>query len=66
MTIDGGSVREEDRVYRVLVHQIRLQSSVFLLWNAQKALLCFGGATNSEFGEFLLHFPMEEIFQPMR
>ena len=48
------------------VRQIRLRSSVFLLWNARKASLGVGGATNSEFAEFLLHFPTEETFQPMR
>ena len=37
------------------VRRIRLRSSIG-----------FGGATNSEFAEFLLHFPTEEIFQPMR
>ena len=45
------------------VRQIRL---VFLLWNVRKASLGFGGATNSEFDEFLLHFSTEETFQPMR
>ena len=48
------------------VRQIRLRSSLFLLWNAHKASLGFGGATNSEFVEFLLHFPTEETFQAMR
>ena len=48
------------------VRQIRLRSSVFSLWNAQKASLGFGGATNSEFAEFLLHLPTEETFQPAR
>ena len=43
-----------------------LRSSVFLLWNARKASLGFGGATNSEFAKFLLHFPTQETFQPMR
>ena len=37
------------------VRRIRLRSSIG-----------FGGATNSEFADFLLHFPTEEIFQPMR
>ena len=48
------------------VRQIRLRSSVFLLWNTWKVSLAFGGATNSEFAEFLLHFPTEETFQLMR
>ena len=48
------------------VRQIMVQSLVFLLWNARKASLGLGGATNSEFSEFLLHFPSEETFQPMR
>ena len=43
------------------VRQIRLRSSVFLLWNARKASLGFGGATYSEFAEFLLHLPTEEV-----
>ena len=42
------------------------RTSVFLLWNARKAKLSFGGATKSEFAEFLVHFPAEETFQPMR
>ena len=37
------------------VRRIRLRSSIG-----------FGGATKSEFAEFLLHFPTEEIFQSMR
>ena len=48
------------------VMQIRLQSSVFLLWNVQKASLGFGGAINSEFAKFLLHIPTEETLQPVR
>ena len=49
------------------VRQIRVRSSLFLSWNARKASLGFGGsANNSEFAEFLLHFPPEETFQPMR
>ena len=48
------------------VRQIRLRSSVFLLWNARKASLGFGGATNSEFAEFLLHLPTEGTLQPAR
>ena len=36
----------------------------FLLWNDRKASLRFGGTSNSEFDEFLLHFPSEETFQP--
>ena len=51
--------REEDR-------QIKLRSSVLFLWNARKASFAFGGAINSEFAEFSLHFPTEETFQPMR
>ena len=46
------------------IRQIRQRSSVFLLWNARKASLGFGNS-NSEFTEFLLHFPTEETFQPI-
>ena len=47
--------------------QIRHCLSVFLsIWNAPKASLSFGGATNSEFAEILLRFPTEEPLQPMR
>ena len=48
------------------VRQIRLRPSVFLSWNARKASLGFGGATNSEFAEFLLNFATKETFRPMR
>ena len=49
------------------VGQIRVRPSLFLLLNARKASLGFGGsATNSKFAEFLLHFPSEETFQTMR
>ena len=46
------------------VRQIRVGSLGFLLWNDRKASLRFGGTSNSEFDEFLLHFPSEETFQP--
>ena len=36
---------------------------MFLIWNDRKASLSFGGATNREFVEFLLHFPSGETFQ---
>ena len=49
-----------------LVRQITLRSSVFLLWNARKASLGFGGATNSEFAEFLFHLPTEGTLQLAR
>ena len=49
----------------VVGYWVRVRSSVLLLWNARKASLGFGGATNSEFAEFLLNFPSEETFQPM-
>ena len=65
MTIDGKFVDRKTAFIR-RVRQIRLRSSVFLLWNARKATLGFGGATKSEFAEFLVHFPTEETFQPMR
>ena len=48
------------------VCQIRLRSSVFLLWNARKASLGFCGATNTEFAKFLLHLPTEGTLQPAR
>ena len=44
------------------VRQIKLRSSVLLLWNARKASFGFGGAINSEFAEFSLHLPTEETF----
>ena len=47
------------------VHQIKLRSSVFWLWNSQEDSLGFGRVTNSELAEFLLHLPTEETFQPM-
>ena len=48
------------------VRQIMVRSLVYLLCNARKASLGFGGATKSEFAKFLHHFPSEETFQPMR
>ena len=42
------------------VKKYLLRSSVFLLWNARNATLGFGGATNSGFAKFLLHFPTQE------
>ena len=48
------------------VRQIRLRSSLCLLWNARKASLGFGGATNSDFAECLLHLSTEEKLQPVR
>ena len=56
----------DDQKERRSVRQIMVRSSVFLLWNARKASLGFDGATNSEFPEFLLYFPSEETFKPMR
>ena len=44
------------------VRQIKLRSSVFLLWNSEKDSLGFGRVTNSELAEFL---PTEETFQPI-
>ena len=41
--------------------QIRLRSSVFLLWDAKKTSLDFGGATNSESSEFLIRLPTEVL-----
>ena len=61
MTIDGKLVGRKTAFIR-RVRQIRLRSSMFLLWNARKATLGFDGATKSEFAEFLVHFPAEEHF----
>lgn len=47
------------------VRQIRLRSSVFLLWNQRKEALGYGRSTNSEFAEFLLHRQTEDL-QPGR
>ena len=60
MTIDGKFVERKTAFIR-RVRQIMLRSSVFLLWNARKATLGFGGATNSEFAEFLVHFSAYEV-----
>ena len=49
--------KEEDRLYRVRSAR---------LWNTRKASLGFGGATNSEFAEFLLYLPTEGALQPAR
>ena len=61
--VDGESV-ERNTAFVGSVLQIRLRSLVFLLWNMWKASLGFGGASNSEFAEFLLQFLKEETFQP--
>ena len=60
VTIDGKFVERKTAFIR-RVRQIMLRSSVFLLWNARKATLGFGGATNSEFAEFLVHFSAYEV-----
>ena len=60
VTMDGKFVERKTAFIR-RVRQIMLRSSVFLLWNVRKATLGFGGATNSEFAEFLVHFSAYEV-----
>ena len=56
----------ENRLYRVRSARLGCDRRFFLLWNTRKASLGFGGATNSEFAEFLLHLPTEGALKPAR